>query len=468
MSVAQEATAGELGKLLSLSSGSRADDLRSLFRMTPDLLCIATDGGFVLEVNPAALRLRRPEEIAGAHLTELLHPADRGGVRRALESLVRREGETVEIEARSSLQDGSWRWISWTFTAAPSADRLYAVGRDVTDAVKLERSLRQTASRFSALIGAAQAGVVVEDAQCRLVLVNASFRRMFDLHRSDDELIGRPTREALDETLALFDDPGAFLEEIERLVTARRRTLSEEIFLLNGRILERDYLPIHTEEGYQGHFWVFRDITAHRHARDELENMVNELKWKNHELERLRRSLREQVVRDFLTGLHNRRFLDQSFEPALREAARTGRPLSVLALDLDRFKNINDRHGHAVGDRLLKVVGDLLRERLRPGDLMVRQGGDELVVLLPETSLPKAVGVAEDLRRGIASATARVDGLGGRGVTVSVGVAEHPAHGERPEALLTAADAALYRAKKEGRDRVVTAEVVAETLREAG
>ncbi|MDQ7841073.1 MAG: diguanylate cyclase [bacterium] len=172
---------------------------------------------------------------------------------------------------------------------------------------------------------------------------------------------------------------------------------------------------------------------------------------------RMRETLRSQSVRDPLTGLFNRRYMEETLEREIRRAERGGRPLSVMMLDLDHFKQFNDTFGHSAGDALLRELGTMLRANLRAGDIACRFGGEEFVLILPEAALDCARTRAEQFRE--AAKHLHVSHLGESlgPVTVSLGVAAFPEHGTGGEALLEAADAALYRAKSEGRDRVVVA-----------
>ncbi|MDI6772395.1 MAG: diguanylate cyclase [bacterium] len=176
---------------------------------------------------------------------------------------------------------------------------------------------------------------------------------------------------------------------------------------------------------------------------------------------RLRETLRSQSVRDPLTGLFNRRYMEETLEREIRRAERSGRPLSVMMLDLDHFKQFNDTFGHSAGDALLRELGGMLRANLRAGDIACRFGGEEFVLILPEAAPDCARTRAEQFRE--AAKHLHVSHLGESlgPVTVSLGVAAFPEHGTSGEALLEAADAALYRAKSEGRDRVVAAAVPA-------
>lgn len=177
----------------------------------------------------------------------------------------------------------------------------------------------------------------------------------------------------------------------------------------------------------------------------------------------LREKLRNQALRDELTGLYNRRFLEETLPRLVAHAERRSAPIAVLMLDLDHFKQVNDRYGHAVGDAVLKEVGALLLARLRRMDVACRYGGEELTILMPDCSAQDALMRAREI-------CALVRGLRDRAdstlppVTISIGVAAWPDHGEQIGKVMEAADAALYAAKRQGRDRAVPAEAAAPAL----
>lgn len=170
---------------------------------------------------------------------------------------------------------------------------------------------------------------------------------------------------------------------------------------------------------------------------------------------RLREALRNQSIRDPLTGLFNRRFLDDSLQRELRRASRKNRPLSILMLDIDHFKRFNDTFGHEAGDILLRHLGSFLQSYIRADDLAFRYGGEEFVIILPEASLDSARQRAEQLVKDFKRLDVQYRGTTLGPLTVSVGLAAFPDHGTTGENILRAADQALYRAKEEGRDRVV-------------
>jgi diguanylate cyclase (GGDEF)-like protein len=178
-------------------------------------------------------------------------------------------------------------------------------------------------------------------------------------------------------------------------------------------------------------------------------DMVRRLRESRQELERL-------TLTDGLTGLANRRHLMATLEAELQRSQRHKHPCSALMMDVDKFKQYNDTYGHLAGDDVLVRMGVVLRETLRTVDHAARYGGEEFAVILPETDLEGALEVGERIRERLAKEAFVPDPQGPPvAVTVSIGVAEFPRDGEKAEALLNAADGALYQAKKKGRDRVV-------------
>lgn len=172
---------------------------------------------------------------------------------------------------------------------------------------------------------------------------------------------------------------------------------------------------------------------------------------------KLRDALRELALRDALTGLYNRRYLEDALYRELHRAERSGKQVSVVMIDIDQFKHFNDKHGHDAGDFVLSAVARAITKSIRPSDIACRYGGEELAVVLAEADLECARERAEQLR--LAIRDTNLTHLGQRlpAPTASFGIAVYPADGTKPADLLKAADQALYRAKREGRDRVCAA-----------
>ena len=193
--------------------------------------------------------------------------------------------------------------------------------------------------------------------------------------------------------------------------------------------------------------------------RMELRARVNTQIKRKRYTDRLRTNVArsmEMAVTDPLTGLYNRRHMDNQLEIQLANADARGSPLSILTLDVDFFKPINDTHGHDVGDRVLKELARRLKEQVRTIDLCCRIGGEEFLIVLPGTQIQVGFTVAERLRRIIASVPFDVGASSGPlAITVSNGVAGYESTGDTSEIILKRADDALYKAKRSGRNRVV-------------
>ena len=171
----------------------------------------------------------------------------------------------------------------------------------------------------------------------------------------------------------------------------------------------------------------------------------------------LQETLRGQSVRDPLTGLFNRRYMDESFGREISRAKRKRQPLGIIMFDIDHFKEFNDTLGHSAGDAVLQALGALLLEHFRGEDIACRFGGEEFVLILPDSSLDGTSKRAEGLCEAAKQLNLQLGGKLLNNITLSLGVAVFPDHGNDAEALMRAVDQALYRAKKEGRDRVVVA-----------
>ena len=172
---------------------------------------------------------------------------------------------------------------------------------------------------------------------------------------------------------------------------------------------------------------------------------------------KMQENLRDMAVRDPLTELFNRRYLEETLEREFLRATRQGAPIALIMLDIDHFKRCNDTYGHEAGDVLLRELGAFLQRYCLGSDVACRYGGEEFVLTLPECSLEIACRRAEEMRQAVKTLQVHHGHRTLEAITLSFGVAAFPEHGENPDAVLNAADAAMYRAKQQGRDRVVAA-----------
>jgi diguanylate cyclase (GGDEF)-like protein len=171
----------------------------------------------------------------------------------------------------------------------------------------------------------------------------------------------------------------------------------------------------------------------------------------------LRARLHEQSIRDPLTGLYNRRYLDETMGREIRKATRHQRPVGVIMLDLDYFKQFNDTYGHDGGDTLLRAVGTFLQQHIRGEDIVCRYGGEEFTLILPEATLESTTRRAHEICTGIRRLSIHHNGRALRSITASLGVAAFPEHGPDADSLMKAADNALYQAKAGGRNQIIIA-----------
>jgi diguanylate cyclase (GGDEF)-like protein len=169
---------------------------------------------------------------------------------------------------------------------------------------------------------------------------------------------------------------------------------------------------------------------------------------------RLRENLRYQSIRDPLTGLYNRRYLDDFLFKQIHQAERSKSSLSILMMDLDHFKKINDTYGHDAGDAVLKELGKILQNDIRLGDIAARYGGEEFIIMLYGVDVEVALRRAEAIRQAVTMLHIKYGAQDVGPITICIGVSIYPTDGKSPEELIEAADKALYYVKKNGRNKV--------------
>lgn len=162
------------------------------------------------------------------------------------------------------------------------------------------------------------------------------------------------------------------------------------------------------------------------------------------------------VIREELTGLYNRSYIRQRLQEEFYRSGRYNHPLSLLMIDLDGFKAINDKYGHTIGDHVLRSFANLIKEEIRQSDIAARYGGEEFLIIMPETSNQEAFCAAERLRQKVSSCRFKVDSLKDKTIqlTISIGVCSFPQYGRNPDELISLADVAMYKAKQNGKNEV--------------
>lgn len=355
------------------------------------------------------------------------------------------------------------RWLFFTAAAVrdEAGEIIGAIEtlQDVTERRRAEFALRESEAQLAQIVDGSSVAMLVIDSQHRVTHWN----------HACEVMTGMPARRLVGTDLqwqAFYPSPrpimadlvldGANESAVDRLYHGRFRPSK----LVNGGYEAEDFFP-HFGEGGR---WLFFTAAPLRNAAGDVVGAIETLQDVS-ERRRAEEALRESEERyrqlsltDSLTGLFNSRYLHERLTAEFERAIRYRRPLSLLVLDCDNFKSINDNFGHLEGDRVLQMLAGVIAQCLRRSDSAYRYGGEEFVVLLPEASGEAAFSLAERLCA--AFAASEVVAADGRSIrcTVSIGVAEY-VHGDSATCLIRRADEASYLAKQQGKNRVVMAEL---------
>lgn len=311
---------------------------------------------------------------------------------------------------------------------------------DITERKRAEEALRRSEERFRRMVENAPFGVRLSDETGAIVFTNRRFSEM--VHYSLQQIATLPQWRALAYPDAKYRAEIVAQQDrdIEHMKAGGPSSSPvREVHVTCGDGVVRDMEVVATlDDNFI--YWVFNDVTARNRAEQAL-----------------REVLQAEALHDPLTALFNRRYLDQEIEREFARAARAGTPVSVVMADIDRFKPINDSYGHDCGDRVLQSIARVLTAHIRTGDTACRYGGDEFTLVLPETSVDVALKRMQHICAMVQDLSISCAGKPVGAVTMSFGIAAYPQHGDTPEAVIKAADGALQRAKREGRNRVAFA-----------
>jgi diguanylate cyclase (GGDEF)-like protein len=297
-----------------------------------------------------------------------------------------------------------------------------------------EKQLAESLSLLRATFEATGEGILAVDGGGSVVAHN---QRFVELWTMPEELLGPKgdggarLRQLSEQTV----DPAGFVTRAQEIFRDPERESTDLIELRDGRSIERTSRPQWLGGKVIGRVWSYRDVTHLRRMEAALRASEEQL--------------RELAIRDALTGLYNRRHLHQRLDEEIARARRTGRGFALAMLDIDHFKEVNDEHGHQRGDEVLCAFAKDLLGRVRKTDCLGRWGGEEFLLILPETAREAALGLLEELRAHVSRQRTDLPRF-----TVSVGVAEFPADATELLPIVAAADARLYQAKNSGRNCV--------------
>ncbi|GEM_PF-3223337 len=458
-----------------------AERFAAIFENAPHGMLVVNADYEVLEMS-RVLREMHPDVVPGSGVKayEVLYDPPRASPYPGSPLAAALQDGRIHRDVLRIDQAGGKKW--WDMSAAPLRDKkgritgaVLIVG-DMTREHEAESRLRREIQRaheaenqFRALFEGMSDPVLVHDLEGRILMVNEAACRHFGY--AGEELLRMHTYDlepsesahAFSERLRAQLDQGRASFELVHLAKGERRVPVD----VNTSVIE-----------YRGHkavLCIVRDITRQKKAEERLRRSEQRLKdalvrqdaMTSRLLETQRELRRKQVqleeanikferlsITDELTGLYNRRHFNATFAIELRRAIRYNHPLSVVMMDIDHFKRVNDVYGHLVGDEVLRGLGRVLDRYVRETDITARYGGEEFIMGLPETPAPLAARLAERMRQGVAEKTFEPEKGDPFHVTVSLGVATREDEVD-PQALVAKADAALYAAKEAGRNRVV-------------
>jgi diguanylate cyclase (GGDEF)-like protein/PAS domain S-box-containing protein len=414
--------------------------LAAIVESSEDAIYSKTPDELVLSWNKGAERLYgySAHEMIGQPVQMLVPPERRPELAAIMQRLT--EQQRIEhFETVRRRKDGQLIDVSVTISPVKDANGTIVgastIAREVTARKQMEAHLRRSEQRFRALIEQSADGIVLVDHQGRVFYAGPSTTRL--LGYTPEALVGRSALELIhpDDWGIILAVLAAIVQEAGKSQRAEFRVCCQDGTL---RWMEGTATNLLADPGVGAIVGNYRDISERKQAEER------------------QRVLQERILAlattDPVTGLLNHRALMDRLEQELERAHRYERSCSLLFLDLDHFKALNDGYGHAVGDALLAEFAYLVRTQLRRIDTLGRWGGEEFVVILPELQAEEALHAAEAVRASVAAHPFRVGG--GLHLTCSIGLASYPTHAQEGEGWLSAADQAMYGAKRFGRNQV--------------
>lgn len=361
----------------------------------------------------------------------------------------------AEVELDQRVSSGALRryLVSGKYIEIAGKPYLVGTGIDVTERREMEQQVQRSQHVLRTLIDAAPTWLSMIDRDGRMVIANQRYSETFGL--SIKSIKGKHYSSVFPTETSIR------LESLLDECFSGKQVEFDDEWNVRGqstRFVHGMCVPVFEGETVVSVVTAIMDLTEIQNAQSRLRSANAELERRVEEVHALQALLREQAIRDPLSGLYNRRYLDETLDRELARALREGYPVSIVMCDIDYFKALNDTYGHQAGDEVIRSLARFLREQARASDILCRYGGEEFLLVLPGMSPDNALERIDAWRKKLAERRV-IFGPFELSTTVSFGIASYPAHGETPELLIAAADQALYLAKRKGRNRVEHSEI---------
>ncbi len=357
--------------------------------------------------------------------------------------------------------ESAFQWFVFTCTFGLTGGLAYFYNQLTDQALersRMEIRERQRAEaelrKLTRAVEQSPASIVITDMDGNIEYVNPRFTQVTGY--GFDEAIGKNPR-----ILKTNSTPPETYRQLWETVKAGKEWRGEFVnHKKDGSLYYESAIisPITDVNGVATHYLAVKeDITERKRAEDALQKANDQLRADMEKIEQLQEELREQAIHDPLTGLYNRRYLNEALARELARVEREKASLSIIISDIDHFKMINDTYGHLVGDKFLVEIASLMKNHARGSDIVCRYGGEEFLLALPGTALDSAAKRAEEIRQKCAEIVIQHEGKDLK-VTMSFGVATYPNHGKEAEEIIIKADKAMYQSKHNGRNCVTIRE----------
>ena len=433
-------------KLAEYQQQEASKQLQLIFTHSMDAILLTAPDGRIISANPAA------EEMFGRSENEL-KSLGRSGVLdlsdpRLLDGLKQRSttgyfsGELTGVRS-----DGSKFPIELSTAIFKNIDgdlRTSMIIRDITQRKLIDDQMAYHSS-------------ILENVNDVIIGTDKNFLISY-WNKAAQKIFGWKPEEVMGKTATSILHTEFFNDDFEQSVKTLKETGTWRGEVIQYRkdnqpvIIDANIMTIRDHAGQvTGHVSANRDITSQKQAQEKLVEAYKALEHKNHELAQVLERERVLARTDSLTGVYNRRYFFDRATYDLAVSERYGHPLSALIFDIDKFKDVNDKYGHQLGDEILRSIANIAKQRLRESDSIARYGGEEFIIFLPNTDSAKAYIVAEEIRKQVAA----YSDAGIARVTISIGIAEVDLEEDTIDRLISRADKALYKAKDTGRNRTV-------------